>query len=166
MIELIQLSIFFAFFFPTFFMVRKVFGKDELRFAGYAMALISALTVTFMLTNPSGFFSSLLSLEILPLLFIILFLGFCFVPVVAFMAYFFVSLKERVRLYFIQRNLENEIPLLEFDQVQVESEEELEISDVGKEQISRLIRSSKKNSTPERKKSGYVFIRSEYAEAE
>ncbi len=163
MIELIQLFIFCILFCPTLFMVRKVFRNDELRFAGYIMALISALVSTLMLTDPSSFFSSLLSLEIFPLIFLLSCLVFCFIPVVAFTVYYFVGLKERIRLYFIRRNLENEIPMFEFDQTEIEEEEEFEISEVGREQISRLIRAGKKRDT-EKKKSGYVLISSEYRE--
>jgi len=166
----ITISLFFVFFIPTFIMVRKVFRNDELRYAGYVMALVSAMIAAMMLSDPTGFFNSALSRGIFPTIFAILFAGFCLIPVGAFMVLLFAGIKERVRLLLHQDHFHHEFPVAGVQQEWIPEvreegvEEDLRISEVGREQIVRLIQAEKKDYGIGRKKSGYIFISSEYGE--
>ena len=161
--------LFSAFFIPTLIMVRKVFRHGELMYAGYVMALASAVTTTLMLSNPGGFLNLAFSAGIFPSIMVILFAGFCFIPLGAFIIMLFVGLKERFRLHLMTNHFEHEIPEIQVDEQWVPEasrrhEDDLGISEVGRQQIARLIRAQKKTDEEEQEESGYIFISSEYGE--
>jgi hypothetical protein len=145
-------------------MVRKVFGHSELKYAGYVMALVSAITTTLMLSNPNDFLNLAFSAGILPMIMMILFAGFCLIPLGAFIIMLFVGLKERFGLHTITNHFDHEIPEPEIDVHWVPEAphggDDLGISEVGRQQIARLVRAQKKEDEKE-KESGYIFISSE-----
>lgn len=155
-----------AFFIPTLIMVRKVFRNGEFMYAGYVMALVSAVTTTLMLSNPIGFLNSAFSIGIFPTIMVILFAGFCLIPLGAFTIMLFIGLKERFRFHTMTDHFEHVIPEIQADEQWVpdvprEHEDDLGISEVGRQQIARLVRAQKKTDDEEKEESGYIFISSE-----
>lgn len=166
MINIIPFLLFFAFFVPTLIMVRKVFKHGEFKYAGYVMALVSAVTTTLMLSDPVGFLNSAFSIGIFPAVMMILFAGFCLIPLGAFMIMLFVGVKERYRLHTITNHFEHDIPEIQVDgqwipEASLDHEDDLGISEVGRQQIARLVRAQKKTDEEEQQESGYIFISSE-----
>ena len=166
MINIIPFLLFFAFFVPTLIMVRKVFRHGEFKHAGYVMALVSAVTTTLMLSNPLGFLNSAFSIGIFPAIMMILFAGFCLIPLGAFMIMLSLGLKERFRLHNITNHFEHDIPEFQANEQLVpeaprEHRDDFGISEVGRQQIARLVRAQKKTDDEEQEKSGYIFISSE-----
>jgi len=103
--------------------------------------------------------------EILTIM-VILFAGFCLIPLGVFTIMLFIGLKERFRLHTITNHFEHGIPEIQVDErwvpvVSSEHEDDLGISEVGRQQIARLVRAQKKTDDEEQEKSGYIFISSE-----
>jgi hypothetical protein len=166
--NVIPLILFPVFFIPTIVMVRKVFRHGELMYAGYVMALVSALTTTLLLSNPVGFFDMALSGGVFAAAMVIMFACFCLIPVGAFFFMLFAGLRDRFRVDTIRNHFEHLVPENHVDEQWVpETRHErnrngLEISEVGRRQIARLIRTQKKTDEEEKEEHGYVNISSEY----
>lgn len=165
MINIITFLLFFAFFVPTLIMVRKVFTDSDLKYAGYVMALVSTLTTALMLSNPVGFLNSAFSIGIFPAIMMILFAGFCLIPLGTFIIMLFVGLKARFTLLSIRNHFDHGIPQIQvseqlFPKVSRDNEDDFGISEVGRRQIARLIRAQKRTDE-EKEESGYIFISSE-----
>ena len=163
--NIIPFLLFPAFFVPTLIMVRDAFSDDEFKYAGYAIALVSAVTTTLLLSNPVGFLSLVMSAGIFPTIMVFLFAGFCLIPLGTFMIIVFVGLKERFRLHNITIGLDHEIPEIQANQQRIpevsrERRNDLGISDVGRQQIARLVR-AQKDDEGENDESGYIFISSD-----
>ena len=166
--NIIPFLLFPAFFIPTLIMVRKVFGNDEFQYAGYVMALVSSVTLSLMLSNPVSFLNTVFSAGIFPTIMVILFAGFCLIPLGTFIIMLYVGLKERFRLHLMTDHFEHEIPEIQVNEQWVPEasrkyEDDLGISEVGRQQIGRLIRAQKKNDKKQ-EESGYIFISSEYGD--
>lgn len=166
MINIIPFLFFPVFFIPTLIMVRKVFRHGEFKYAGYIMALVSAVTTTLMLSNPVGFLNSAFSIGIFPTIMMILFAGFCLIPLGTFMIMSFVGVQERFRLHNITNHFEHAIPEIQVEEQWIpeasrEYGDDLGISEVGKQQIARLVQAQKRTDEEEQEKSGYIFISSE-----
>jgi hypothetical protein len=168
MISIIPLVLFPAFFVPTLIMVRKVFGHSELKYAGYVMALVSAITTTLMLSNPVGFLNMAFSAGIFPAMMVILFACFCLIPLAAFAIMLFVGLRQRFRIHALTDHFAHGIPHVHEEEQWIPEASQngngpLGISDVGRQQITRLIRAQKKTDEEE-EESGYIRISSEYGD--
>lgn len=166
MINIIPFLLFFAFFVPTLVMVRKVFRNSDLEYAGYVMAIVSAITTTLMLSNPTGFLNAVFSAGILPGIMMILFAGFCLIPLGTFFVMLFVGLKERFTLLATRNHFEHEFPDVQVHEQWIPepsrgNRDNFGISEVGRQQIARLIRAQKKTDEEEDEQSGYVFVSSE-----
>lgn len=176
--NVIPFILFPVFFIPTIAMVRKVFRRGEFMYAGYVMALVSALTTTLLLSNPVGFFDMALSGGVFAAIMVIMFACFCLIPVGAFFFMLFAGLRGRFRMDAIRSHFEHLIPENDLNEQWVpenQADEQwvpeahrgrdtngLEISEVGRQQIARLIRTQKKTDEEEKEEHGYINISSEY----
>jgi hypothetical protein len=130
------------------------------------MALVSAVTTTLMLSNPVGFLNMAFSGGIFPAIIVILFACFCLIPLGVFAIMLFMGVKERVRVHTITNHW-HAIPHAHVEdhwipEASQNNDSHLRISDVGRQQISRLIRAQKKND--EEEESGYIRVSSEYGD--
>lgn len=157
--------LFLFLFFPTLFMTKKIFD-DELKYADIAFALVSAFTTTMMLSDPFTFFRLYINKGFILFVLLVLVAIFCLFSVGAFIFMLFLGIKIRIRSLFQRDNFYHEFPItpIHVQDVQMtedEVEEDLRISKVGREQIIRLIQAEKKDYVG-KKKSGYIFISSEF----
>jgi hypothetical protein len=168
--NIIPFILFPVFLIPTVVMVRKVFRHGEFLYAGYVMALVSALTTALLLGNPVGFFDMVLSGGVFAAFMVIMFACFCLIPVGAFFFMLFAGLRHRFRMDAIRHHFEPLIPENHVHEHWVPERRRrrntngLEISDVGRQQIARLIRTQKKDDEEEKEEHGYINISSEYGD--
>lgn len=166
MINIVPFLLFFAFFVPTLIMVRKVFDDSELEYAGYVMAVVSAITTALMLSNPTGFLNTAFSAGIFPAIMIILFAGFCLVPLGTFIIILLFLLKYWFTSLVTRNHFDHEIPEVQLHEQWIpepssENSDDFGISEVGRQQIARLVRAQKKTDEKEDEESGYIFVSSE-----
>ena len=161
--NIIPFFLFSATFVPTLIMVRQVFKDSDLQYAGYVMAVVSAITTTLLLSNPVGFLSAVFSAGILPAIMMILFAGFCLIPLGAFIIMLFVGLKVRIPLLLNRDHFNHHVSGVQVHEEWIpepshEGRSNFGISEVGRQQITRLIRAQKGEEDDEQ--DGYVYISS------
>ena len=175
--NIITFILFPFFFVPAIVMVRKVFGHGQFMYAGCVMALASSFITASLLSDPIGFLGFALSGGLIATSMVILFACFCLIPVGVFFCLFVVGLRDRFRINAITNHFEHLIPEnpgpepwipenpagAEWipDARHETDRDNLGISEGGRQQISRLIR-TKKSDEEQKEEHGYINISSEY----